>query len=349
MIAGTSSRQSRYFVPEQLGLLRPQKSRWRAFAGGFAFQIAMCTILANIAFYEFVKAPLQEKFLATELYVPSLPTEPAVPKFRVNIPPPPVEHIEAAHKLTAPRPQQALPEIKVAQRLEIPQAEPEIALPRTPEMPHLKPQVRVNQFPGSSAAPTLTLPEAKVQTGGFGDPNGVPANPNAHGAVAIAQIGSFELPAGPGWGNGTGGSRGARGTVASAGFGNGVAIPVQSPGTRGGGIREGSFGDVTAAVPSKPKVVDSPRPTVLPVVVMSKPQPTYTSEARQKRIEGEVLLDVVFGANGQIRILRVVSGLGFGLDESAIKAAEKIVFKPATRNGQPIDSTARIHILFQLA
>jgi hypothetical protein len=45
----------------------------------------------------------------------------------------------------------------------------------------------------------------------------------------------------------------------------------------------------------------------------------------------------------------VVRGLGHGLDENAIRAAEQIRFKPASQNGQPTDSTAVLHIIFQLA
>jgi TonB family protein len=67
------------------------------------------------------------------------------------------------------------------------------------------------------------------------------------------------------------------------------------------------------------------------------------------KIEGEVLLDVVFTASGQIRILKVVRGLGHGLDESATRAAEKIQFKPAQKDGHPADFEAVLHIEFQLA
>src|SRR6266849_1681460 len=76
---------------------------------------------------------------------------------------------------------------------------------------------------GSSAVPTIARAPQQVQTGGFGDPNGVPARESNGRPVNIAQLGSYDLPSGPGYGNGTGGERGARGVVASAGFGNGVA------------------------------------------------------------------------------------------------------------------------------
>jgi TonB family protein len=77
--------------------------------------------------------------------------------------------------------------------------------------------------------------------------------------------------------------------------------------------------------------------------------PIYTDEARSMKIQGEVLLEVVLEASGKLRILRVVRGLGHGLDDAAVRAAEQIRFKPALRDGQPADSTAVLHIIFQLA
>lgn len=56
-----------------------------------------------------------------------------------------------------------------------------------------------------------------------------------------------------------------------------------------------------------------------------------------------------FDAEGDARMVRVVRGLGHGLDETAIAAARGIRFRPAERNGAPIDSAAIVHIVFQLA
>jgi TonB family protein len=87
----------------------------------------------------------------------------------------------------------------------------------------------------------------------------------------------------------------------------------------------------------------------VPAEILSKPTPIYTQEARNLKIEGEVLLEVVLEASGSLHIVRVVRGLGHGLDDNAVKAAEQIRFKPATRDGQPADSTVVLHIIFQLA
>jgi TonB family protein len=193
---------------------------------------------------------------------------------------------------------------------------------------------------------------SKVQTGGFGDPNGVPAQDTHGRPVTIAQAGSFDLPAGPGYGNGTGGAHGARGVVASAGFGNGTAIGDNSGSASAsrGTVRQGGFGDADVLKTATPRNNSSEAAVkTVPAEITFKPRPVYTDEGRQLKVEGEVLIDVVFTASGQIRIQKVVQGLGHGLDESAVRAAEKIQFKPALKDGRPTDFEAVVHVLFQLA
>jgi len=58
---------------------------------------------------------------------------------------------------------------------------------------------------------------------------------------------------------------------------------------------------------------------------------------------------VMFGASGDVRVLRVLRGLGHGLDEAAETAGQKIRFEPAKRDGRPYDSDAVVHITFELA
>ena len=214
--------------------------------------------------------------------------------------------------------------------------------------------VKTNVFStGSSAPPTIARAPEHVQTGGFGDPNGVPARENNGRPVTIAQLGSYDLPSGPGYGNGTGGAQGARGVVASAGFGNGGATGDGSGrvnATRGS-VRQSGFGDTESASKGqiKTKAAEPVAAKLVPAEILSKPTPVYTDEARKLRIEGEVMLEVVFESSGRLRIVRVLRGLGHGLDEAATRAAEQIRFKPALRDGQPADSTAVLHIVFQLA
>ena len=287
--------------------------------------------------------------------------------------PPPVNHQPAPvkefkvpmPKIVEPNPEAlrmptALPKVKTepvpetqAPRVEMATVKPNLPAP-APVIPRRVVQTNVFST-GSSATPTMAAAPQQVQTGGFGDPNGVPAkDSNSNKPANIAQLGSFDLPAGPGYGNGTGGAKGAKGVVASTGFGDGVATGDGSGtvnASRGNGaVRTAGFGDAD----SKPVASNKPKqaevtPKLIPAEILSKPVPAYTDEARRMKVEGEVLLEVVLEASGKVRVLRVVRGLGHGLDESAVRAAEQISFKPAMRDGQPADSTAVLHIIFQLA
>jgi len=255
----------------------------------------------------------------------------------------------ATLRLAAPRPE---PKPRVVEETRAPQVtlptKKLAPLPTTaPVMP--RQAVRTNVFSSGSSAPqTINRPAAHVQTGGFGDPNGVPAKASQTQAVNIASAGGFDMPTGPGYGNGTGGAHGVRGVVASTGFGNGVAVQTAHGAQEA--VKQAGFGD--ADIPAPPTVQSRPAQAVaklVPAEILSKPVPVYTEEARTQHIEGEVLLEVVFEASGKLRVLKVVRGLGHGLDDSAVRAAEQIRFKPALRDGQPSDSTAVVHIIFQLA
>ncbi|HTS07530.1 MAG TPA: energy transducer TonB [Candidatus Eisenbacteria bacterium] len=200
---------------------------------------------------------------------------------------------------------------------------------------------------GSSAIPTLKKPRQDVQTGGFGDPDGVTSNDKKDRSANIPEVGSYDLPGGPGRGNGLGAERGTAGVVASAGFGNELAGSVKR--LPGRNVHEGLFGDEQAAT-EKPRIKQvATLPSSTPVEILFKPKPVYTDAARAKKVEGEVLVEVTFLASGEIRIGRILKGLGDGLDESAEVAARQIRFRPATQDGRPIDSTAIVHIVFQLA
>jgi TonB family protein len=212
-----------------------------------------------------------------------------------------------------------------------------------------KEDVKVNNLGSGSAAPaTVVAPVEKVQTGGFGDPNGVAGKGDPKHATNVARLGSPALPGGEGYGNGTGGKEGIRGTVASTGFGNGTANPPAG-GKKGAIVSTGfaNAADNTAEAPKKKQQNTGPAdnaPTIL-----EKPKPEYTAEGRSMKIEGDVVVDMVFLANGTVQINRVISGLGHGLDEAAVRSAQQIKFKPALRQGQPVDFPARVRIEFRLA
>jgi TonB family protein len=214
-----------------------------------------------------------------------------------------------------------------------------------------KQAVKMNVFTGgSSATPTTARAASQVQTGGFGDPNGIPAKAGPGKPANIAALGSFDLPSGPGSGNGTAGAKGVPGVVVSSGFGNGTATADNHPHTAATVVQSSGFASADVAAPPTVHSRSGETATkVLPAEILSKPTPVYTQEAKNLRIEGEVLLEVVLEASGSLRIVRVVRGLGHGLDDNAVKAAEQIHFKPAMKDGQPSDSTVVLHIIFQLA
>ena len=160
--------------------------------------------------------------------------------------------------------------------------------------------------------------------------------------------GAYDMPVGPGYGNGTGGAKGASGVIASTGFGNGVA----QPGTGGGHgtVKQGLFGDkMSAAAAPKPKTVAAPTGNTKPVEILFKPKPAYTDEARAKKIEGEVLLQVVFMAAGRCQSPARRAGTRIRSRRIRASAARQIRFNPALQDGQAVDSPAIVHIVFQLA
>jgi TonB family protein len=338
-------------------LLPEKRAPWTEFVCSMGIEAGALFVLAWVGvLHPQILVPVARNYHAIALVSTPPP---------VNHQPAPVrvfKHVETVVPEVAPQAALRLPpEIRRKPVADDPPVAPKIDLAAN-KIPHFQPKapaiprelVKTNVFStGSSATPTMAAAPKDVQTGGFGDPNGVPAQDNHGKPVTIASLGSFDLPGGPGHGNGTGGAHGAAGVVASAGFGNGVATGDGSGRVNGsrGTVRQGGFGDAeaVAANTARPKPEESTAPKLNPAEIVFKPTPVYTDEARKMRIEGEVLLQVVFEASGQIRVLRVVRGLGHGLDEAAIRAAEQIRFKPALRDGQPADSTAVLHIVFQLA
>lgn len=335
-----------------------EKGRWQFFAISYSVQlIAVVVAICLTIIGPNIETPLAKHvdLVAPDLTpVPKTPPRPQPrPVARMMAPKIPVHVAEVeAPVLRAPMPQ----------RVQRPNQVPEIAQPVAPvprfdsrvlaAMPTPKaPRVIATNTFGSSAAPTLqNVAPSRVQTGGFGDPNGLRANSRTGSTRArIAAAGSFDLPSGSGYGNGSGGSKGMRGTVASTGFGNGIA--AQGGSRRGnieGRVQSTGFGAVAAPAPAYHRARPSEALSV-PVSIQSKPTPVYTAEARQLRVEGEVLLNVVFTAKGQLRVINVVRGLGHGLDEAAQRAAQGIRFTPAMREGQPVDFQTTIHIVFQLS
>jgi TonB family protein len=324
--------------------------RWKSFITSFGGQSAAIVLLGAIS----LTAPqislkqLEHIELVAPAVIAEVHQKPAQPKpIPVKLKPLPRvqarSEFVAPPKITAPAP---LPRQEVAIRTPLLAPPPTRFDDRAPAPKVVEHPLQTNVFIKTSEAPTLPrMAASKVQTGGFGDPNGVPVNPNSKGtgAANIAAVGSFDLPAGPGFGNGTGGARGVRGVVAGK-FGDAIA-PSPAP-TASMHVQATNFDPQPVVEKKKAQQIKAVK---LPVSIQEKPNPVYTIEARKLHVEGEVLLQVMFTATGQVRVLRVLHGLGHGLDEAAAQAAERIRFSPAQQEGRPVDSTATLHIVFQLS
>jgi TonB family protein len=325
-------------------LLPEGKQPWREFSVSLGAECLALTALLLLPLF------MPQRFEAVQHYWVTPLEAPIIEAWKPQPPPKPV--VEKKPLVKPPEPPKPevveLPKPKIYNPvITSPVVKPATRKPQAPDMTEVaKAFPDPNPSLGSSALPTLKKPRETVQTGGFGDPNGVPTNGKTDRNPNIVQLGGYDMPNGPGSGNGTGGAKGARGVVASAGFGNGVA--TGSPGGGGhGAVQQGLF-DVKAADPPK-AAQTAVASNIKPVEILSVPKPAYTDEARAKKIEGDVLVQVVFTASGQVQVLRVVRGLGYGLDESAEAAARQIRFRPAQQDGQPVDSPAIAHITFALA
>ena len=342
----------------QLGLLPEKKWNWRTFATSYGLLTALILLMAIVGIMAQDTLIPSVNYHVTELIPrPSLRPE-ALPK---------PKPLPLRAKLLPPPPVIESPKLIVPREIRAPKPQPQEVEPPKVTMNNFAPAVlrqasgarpvliHTGDFAGSSVVPTVNAPIEKVQTVGFGDPNGLKpsANGKPNGKLIASAAGSFDMPVGPGQGNGSGGAKGIKGTVASADFGSGVATAGQGDGRRSGrgsaGVQTSGFSsqEVAQNTPHIQRVDSGPPPTS--VEITYKPNPVYTDEARNLKLEGEVLLEVEFAANGQLHVTRVVKGLGHGLDEAAVAAANKMRFKPATRSGQAIDSAAIVHVVFQLA
>ena len=141
----------------------------------------------------------------------------------------------------------------------------------------------------------------------------------AHPALAAMQDFGINLSGGPG---GPGG----------------IAVPMGGPHAGVAAatpIKEKSFGSTAAPVAAADDCAED--------IVKARPQgfvqPTYTDDARAAGIEGRVRVKISIDASGAITDVAVISGLGHGLDESAIATARRMTFSPATKCGKAVPST----------
>src|ERR1035437_7102842 len=298
----------------------------------------------------------QRQFEQTILIIPDTKEPPPPPKVKLRKPP----------KIELPKP----PDVKLeAAKIKVPRPEPkpdpkpiliESKIP-APVIKTAKPNIIEAPQPRAVLAAPMPaqVPQTKVSTAPvhFGQTFGVIPNPNAKGPATIAAIG-----------NPYGGMNGAaiapHGVVGGTGIGNGIKPGGSNSGVVGKVASAGIPGSTTnlagttgkvasAGIPGMSTAVVTPKMTGIVastnLEVISKPPVQYTAEAKQLKVQGDVVLRVTFTAAGQVVVQRVVHSLGHGLDEEARRVAQQIRFRPATRNGQAVDMTTNITISFQLA
>ena len=104
---------------------------------------------------------------------------------------------------------------------------------------------------------------------------------------------------------------------------------------------------VLAAAPLEPGDDGCPDAAVKPKPVTVL-QPAYTDDARAAQVEGKVRVEITVGPDGVVTSVRVIQGLGHGLDEAALEAAKGSTFEAGTKCGKPIAMTFTIGMRFSL-
>jgi periplasmic protein TonB len=177
------------------------------------------------------------------------------------------------------------------------------------------PQIVVhNEHPKLAVEPTVVVPQVKLANNhmpNLGDPVAapLPSAPPSNG------IGS-----GGGIGSGTGGG---------VGVGHGPGVGAGSGGGVGGGVFKVGGG------------ISAPQP-------VTTPDPEYTEEARNAKTQGTCVLWLIVDQQGHPRDIRVVRGLGFGLDARAVEAVKQWRFQPAMKDGQPVNVQISVEVGFKL-
>ncbi len=251
--------------------------------------------------------------------------------FAAPIPSVPEMTVPRPRPLPAPRPR---PEPKPEPRDDTPppvaEAPKPLPKPLAPEPapivkvepPRPRPQIKTGLLEESPSGPAIAASRTSrsaVVSGGFDGEADAAPTPARPGRVMAAAFDEAPAASRPG--------RAAAGVVRDTGFAEQAAVPRKHEPVRAAG----------------PGALDTE------VEILTKPKPVYTDEARALKLEGDVVLEVVFEASGALRVLGVAQGLGHGLDEAAIAAAKKIQFTPARRDGLKVDQAAKLRVVFRLA
>ena len=331
--------------------------------------------------------PRLPRYAATPLYVPAAESvPPAAPRPRktavlpVVAPPPPAVLAELPAFKPIPIPDRpAPPERPVTRTAPVSARQPVLpfpapapaappspvfasALPATPSTGHAT-TARTGSFAGVPVTEAPAPAKLQVIGGTFGTvPADTPRRGDAPGAMLPAGFGAAGVTAADtrrGTSAGASNGFGAAGVTAanprrgtSAGASNGFGAVAAAPSSQEPAAKPKTSGTAfIAAVTADPvrQPAADRQATAEPLEILYKPRPGYTEEARRARVEGDIVLEALFSAAGNLRVLRVVRGLGYGLEQNAIDAAAKIRFRPAKEDGHAVDTVAMVRISFQMA
>ena len=164
-------------------------------------------------------------------------------------------------------------------------------------------------------APPLAAPK-------LSPPVTIDVDPNLK--MAKTDMPNFGMPNSPLVGASMGNGKGS-----GIGSGSGNGMGAGSGGGTGGGVRRPGGGV------SRPEVLFAP-------------EPEFSEEARKAKVAGNVLVYLQVDTNGRPIHVRVIRGIGLGLDEKAMEAVRNYKFKPAMENGKPVVVEMQVEVNFQI-
>lgn len=346
--------------PATFGLLPESEGMNGAYAVSAILNVCLLGLFMVLSLFALHQRIVAKQHESLTLLIPVKPAEVPKPIPHTQITPPPPDLLRniAPKIVFQTAPVEEAPHM-AHMKLDMPNAP--VLPPYKPVDVALPPQPKMGMF--QTNVPTIVannMGHTSTKMGGFGDTSGARTNANSTNSQ-VSAYGSFQNSVGAQ----TGAGSARKGSVQGVNFGSGYA-GGQVGGAGHGKVTSTGFGTSLAAAHGPVGVVQSAgfhntettnagikvantESDFKQVQILFHPTPEYTPEAKQMRIQGEVVLEVRFAADGTVQVIRVVHGLGHGLDEQAIHAAEQTKFKPATKGGRAIDMTTYYRIDFQLA
>lgn len=193
---------------------------------------------------------------------------------------------------------------------------PKGRLPKLAMQQITPPQIIVrNEHPKLAVEPTVVVPpQVRLAS------NHMPTLGNPSSTVMPSAPPSNGTGSGGGIGSGSGGG---------VGVGHGPGVGTGSGGGIGGGVFKVGGG------------ISAPQ-------AIATPDPEYTEEARNAKTQGTCILWMIVDDQGHPRDIRIVRGLGFGLDAKAIEAVKQWRFQPALKDGHPVNVQISVEVGFKL-